>query len=269
MKHFIRFFLSFAMFVLMTLVVYKFCSGYSVGDNEMEGQGTKNDPYLVSCVDDLIYLRDKVNSGDKFESVYFLQICDIDLENVLWEPIGIAGTGRYFFGVYDGGGHSIKNINIPAELNVSCPGMFGQLGGQVVNLGIESGYIEGDFAGSIASHSIGEKAAIINCWNNATIVGKKRAGGICDNFSGGSIINCANLSSVQAPISGNIVSYSAKNLINVYNCLDMYNEFFSGSYIQLNESSDYEDFILFLNDGIQKINEYKMFEYGYLKLWDR
>lgn len=268
-KEIIRIILAISMFVLMALLVNKYLNGYRLEEKHLEGKGTKDVPYQITCVEDLIWLRDKVNSGTNFESVFFLQTCDLDLENMPWEPIGIYGTDRYFYGVYDGGGYTISNLYIPSSLNIACPALFGQLGGQVLNLGIESGYIEGDFAGSIASHCVGENAAIINCYNKANIIGRKRAGGICDNFSKGSVINCANIGEIESPISGGIVSYSGKNLINVYSYDDAYNENFTGSYIQLNDGNAYDNFKDFLSDGVRVINEYKMFEYGYLKIWNR
>lgn len=157
-------------------------------DIALEGGGTKSNPYLIQSVEDLYLFRQYVNGGVDFSGEYILQTQNIDLENVPYEPIGM--NGHAFYGVYDGGGHFIENLYIyyrdgQANLN----GFFGILGGVVVNLGIESGLIDGDYCGSIASIAVGNDAAIINCYSKASVYGT-RAGGIADTFGGGNVIAC-------------------------------------------------------------------------------
>lgn len=90
----------------------------------------------------------------------------------------------------------------------------------VCNLGIESGTIKGECIGAITSHSVGENAKIINCYNNANLEGN-RCGGIADNFGDNDIICCWNTGQIKGNVVGDIVSYSAGELLSCYgtNCL--------------------------------------------------
>ncbi len=156
---------------------------------EFKGIGTIEKPYLISNSADLKYFSELVNSGVTFSEQYLKLTDDIDMSGVLIDPIGIFESGNYFWGVLDGNGHSISNLVINTGGN---DGLFGMLGGTVLNLGIDSGFIgnmnyEGA-CGAISSHAASASARIINCYNKAT-VGGYRAGGIADNFAG-IIINC-------------------------------------------------------------------------------
>lgn len=75
------------------------------------GSGTKEDPFLISCYDDLCKLHDCVNYNVTYETLYFRQTNDIIfLDNVNWIPIGDLESNFSFSGVYDGNGKVIKNI---------------------------------------------------------------------------------------------------------------------------------------------------------------
>ncbi len=186
----------------------------------LEGEGTEDSPYLINNAEEFCRFRDIVNMGAAFSNKWFRQTADIDLIDVdNWIPIGKYGSGRYFYGVYDGGGHSISNLNskpITESANDANVGLFGMLAGTVMNLGIESGHIEGVCVGAITSHGSGTLPIIVNCYNKATVVGQSRAGGIADNLSGGLIVNCLNTGEISAPTAGGICSYGAKRIINSY-----------------------------------------------------
>lgn len=180
------------------------------------GDGTLENPYLITTADDIACFRDLVNEGMDFQDHYFYQTNDIDLLDIPWTPIGIYGLGNYFLGTYNGGGHVIENLRIeivedPESLGLNNQGLFGQLGGVVLNLGIESGSIAGSCVGSIASHSAsGSNPYIINCYSRAQLSGF-RAGGIVDNFSGGTVVNCWYDSAqrgLEGQYTGTIASYA-------------------------------------------------------------
>ena len=178
------------------------------------GEGSERDPYRIRTPEELLRFRAAVNLGVSFAGCWIRQEADLDLGLVGdWTPIGVYGGGSYFYGVYDGNGHRIWNLRISDGGNV---GLFGMLGGTVMNLGIESGRIEGICVGAITSHGVGSSGKIVNCCNKATVIGTSRAGGIADNFSG-LIVNCLNLGSVSgADSTGGILSYSAKRVIRCY-----------------------------------------------------
>ncbi len=178
-----------------------------------KGSGTEEDPYRIESRGDLNYFRDMVNLGNDMEGLYFLQTKDIDLKNKEWKPIGIDLSEKYFKGIYDGGCHTVKNINIIGRFTLGPRNvaLFGFLQGTVKNLGIESGIISGGYIGSIASHGNGD-ALILNCYNKANIKGGGRAGGIIDHFSGGTVMCCVNEGKLSAPITADICSFTVGNL---------------------------------------------------------
>jgi len=186
------------------------------GDYAFKGQGTRNSPYVIGSTEDFVRFRDLVNSGESFSSRYFYQSKDLDLSGIdNWEPIGKYGSGKYFEGYYNGGGHAIHNLNcVMVDEQV---GLFGFLTGEVRNLGIESGFISGGCVGSIASHG-SNTAKIINCYNKAVVHGTIRAGGIADNFAG-EIFFCLNLGDVSCEIpdkAAGLVSYGCTTLLYSY-----------------------------------------------------
>jgi len=236
----------------------------------LQGKGTLEEPYEISNAEDLKWFRDSVNAGESYEGVYFEQTADIDLLGEEWIPIGIWDSDNYFMGVYDGGTHSIQNLIINVDDNndkVDNNGFFGRLGGMVVNLGIASGEINGDHVGAIASHAIGNKAAIINCYNKAVVSGAKRAGGICDNFNG-VVVNCVNYGEVTAPFAAGITSYNTRALVNTYSETDTYvDATFKGINIQIIDVENCTDLIDYLNRGIDYLESQEMFDYELLKRW--
>lgn len=203
------------------------------------GTGTQSDPYLISDLDDLCHFRDLVNSGNLFSGCYFLQTEDIDMSDAgNWTPIGEFGSENYFHGSYNGDGHTLSNLTILGEQH---NGLFGMLCGEVRNLGIESGYIEGDCAGSIASHGFGS-GAILNCYNKATVHGQFRAGGIADNFPG-RISYCWNLGEVtcDSGVVGGISSYDAQ-IMNCYSYqIPVLPDTFRGTAIDVQQFTSFEE----------------------------
>ncbi len=83
----------------------------------LSGEGTEADPYLITNLNDLIWLRDKVDEqaadgSTQFAGKYFQLTDDIDLAGINWNPIGSkSGDHGSFKGVFDGAGHTISNLN--------------------------------------------------------------------------------------------------------------------------------------------------------------
>lgn len=181
----------------------------------LEGNGTKENPFIIDSYASLELFRDLVNEGEDFSNQYILQTANIDLMNKEWIPIGIYGTNHYFEGIYDGGGHYVENLLIANGASAQeKSGFFGSLSGIVKNFGIESGYIEGNCAGSICCYG-DSNCQILNCYNKATVVGQLRAGGIADNLDSGCVIACVNMGMLDAPTTGT-VSKNAKMVCAIF-----------------------------------------------------
>lgn len=210
---------------------YEFAGMYTTGNNTLQlwiqknstnaeidnifdgGSGTFDDPYTLHTAEQLEKLSAMVNDGRSFENQYIEQTADIDLESKAFTPIGEFGGENYFYGVYNGAGHVIRNLKITAKNdNVA---LFGQLGGQVYNLGIEGGSVSGGCVGGIASHAVGANAAIINCYTDISVEGA-RAGGIADNFEG-IVKNCFSAGIQHGVDNANVLSYNQyREVKNVY-----------------------------------------------------
>lgn len=180
-----------------------------------EGAGTIDNPYLLQTTEDYQQLRRSVNSGESFKGLYFRQTVDLDFSGVDWFPIGNTAD-NVFMGYLDGAGHEIKNMEVfLAGEDVSNAGLFGYLGGKIVNLVISQSYFEGTYAGSFAARSVGDDAAIINCISSADVSGAM-AGGITASFEGGVIANCVSSGEVSGDNAFGIVAENSD--VKVYRC---------------------------------------------------
>ena len=99
------------------------------------GEGTKDNPFVISSSSHLFNLMMTVNDYDTNRRIgkdtYFIQVCDIDMKQMSrscdmeygWLPIG-ADTNTPFRGVYLGDGHAITSLIIKRP-NSAGIGLFG------------------------------------------------------------------------------------------------------------------------------------------------
>lgn len=108
---------------------------------ELHGTGTAEDPFLISNVAQLEYLRDKSNEGSASYTAHAQLVNDIDLDYASassWIPISKSYS---FVGTFDGNGHCIKNL-YSSFYQGGFVGLFGDVrGGTIKNLTVE-GVIE-------------------------------------------------------------------------------------------------------------------------------
>ncbi len=228
-----------------------------------EGEGTEENPYLIADIKDLENLRDLVNEGENFEDTYFYQVCDLDLATIEnWVPIGSVHNMFCFSGIYNGGGHKIKNLTVVTEY----ASLFELTEGTIMNLGIENGALVGDCAGGIVGHAY-NSAQVINCYFKGSIAGKYRAGGIVDNLGGGSVINCYFDGIIEAPEAYGIVGYCAGRVID---CISTTNKISKENRIARTKNNitvnENTDTIKLLNRNTKNIKNYG-YE-GVFNLWD-
>ena len=230
--------------------------------------------------DDFEKFRDNVNNGNSYEGKVVLLTSDINLSdetlsdttpNESWTPIGIISPdtentnpetvdNKPFKGIFDGGNHTIKNLNINSTDN-KYNGLFSfVVDGTIRNITIgENSEISGSngagvvgflygFEGNISNcvnyantngggivRYIAGQHTIYNCKNYGTINSKGAAGGIVcsgngvddwpDEFKNYSnkIINCGNYGTVTANhvYCGGIAGYSKASIINCCNKGDL------------------------------------------------
>ena len=171
------------------------------------GSGAAGDPYIVQDAADLNAVRNNLSAS-------YLLAGDIDLagydagDGGGWLPIGDQ-TNR-FTGLFDGGGHAIKNIAINRTA-IQTVGLFGAIGigGAIQNLGLVGGSIQGDYSVGGLAGTVYSGGAITNCHNTAAITGNNStgigygAGGIA-GYNEGTITNCYNTGAISGgdPIGG-------------------------------------------------------------------
>jgi hypothetical protein len=154
---------------------------------ELHGTGTAEDPYLISNVAQLEYLRDQSNLGSGQITAHAKLVNDIDLSYASasnWIPASKLFSNG-FAGTFDGNGHCIKNLY--SSLNQGgYVGLFGYVdGGTIKNLTVE-GVIESSCSeqGMIAGFSYGGN--YYNCVAKDRIntsFGSYFVGGIAGNIS--------------------------------------------------------------------------------------
>lgn len=213
------------------------------------GSGTKEDPYLVSSVNDLNEIRNYPGS-------HFKQIQDIDLSGINWEPI------PSFYGTYDGQGFKIKNLSI--DSGRYSVGLFGAcynttlknieiINAKVHGNGLETGNSWPDvgiLAGEILSSEVtnchiikstvrsfkvgtneGDAAALASFIDNSTIsrcsidqvdVQGYWSGGFASSVFDSDINNCYVLGTVRGSYIGAFVYYLYSGTIkNCYTAVKM------------------------------------------------
>jgi len=193
--------------------------------SELKGEGTNENPFVISSLEDFLLLQASVNSGGTISTsegddvqaydAHYLLSNDLDLSPVCskakaisWKPIGDAGTR--FSGVFDGGGHTISNLFIEVGKNENN-GLFGSVGanGVIRNLTVEGETMmgkssvhtyESDWAhtGLLAGH-IDIDVCIENCVSKGSVEGDywRHAGGLVGESYGGRFVSCINYANVS------------------------------------------------------------------------
>ena len=83
----------------------------------LEGEGTAENPYLINNLEELVWFRDNVDKtsqdgSTQYAGKYIKLTADIDLAGINWNPIGSMSSDHGSFkGVFDGGNHTISNLN--------------------------------------------------------------------------------------------------------------------------------------------------------------
>ena len=155
------------------------------------GSGTEADPYQIEVVSDWNDLMNTTADWDK----YFIMTADVNLQGIPLTPV--SNSTNKFTGVFDGGGHIIRNAVINENKpGASYIGLFGSVGpdGEVRNLGVENVYSDG--YGNIGGLAGGNDGTIIACYVTGIVSGVLDNGGLVGaNY--GTITNCYATSAVN------------------------------------------------------------------------
>lgn len=197
--------------------------------NTIEGSGTESDPYKLSTTRNLLAMKAALVKG---QMTYFKLMNDIDMSSIEnWDPLN--PDEPYDLGiVFDGGGHSLKNLK-SKEKHYSS--FFGVLYGKCYNVkfvdaeivsasnsgaGIIGGYIGTEKKPAIVSEV--EASGIITCNGKGQSVG-----GLGGNAREATIENCTVNVTVSNPMgdgsnrtaTGGIVGKTIDSAVKIKNCI--------------------------------------------------
>lgn len=194
---------------------------------------------LIKTAEDLAMFRTLINNGswyvtdegEELQYAYasYLQTEDIDLSSVLggedndyWNPIGVDGADgpdnpTIFCGTYDGGGHTVSNVNIHNKYDNSAymSGLFYKTRDVTIkNLNVEGSMIDcwGHWVGGVVGWADGE-STIENCHFSGSIVLAENSkgsqstgflGGVVGQIYSGKVIACSNNAEIYAPVGSSI-----------------------------------------------------------------
>ncbi|MHC4432092.1 MAG: GLUG motif-containing protein [Planctomycetota bacterium] len=171
---------------------------------QLPGQGTPEDPYLISAPVDLGTVYH--NPGGCYKLV-----ASVDLSGIKWSAAALPA----FAGVFDGNGQTIENLTISGK---GLIGLFGwlQKGSQVKNLGVVDANVVGvDYEnGILAGCNLG---SVINCYSSGYIQASGYVGGLIGNNERGGITDCHSTASVRG--GGDVGGLVGRNLDGIVdNC---------------------------------------------------
>ncbi len=209
----------------------------------------KGNSVTIYTAEGLAWFAKQVNSGNNYSGKYVSLASDIDLDGKAWVPIGNgtrdssveeANQKYYFSGTFDGGGHTISNLNVSLTGDGSDDhgaGLFGAVQDATIkNVNIASGniYNEEDAAAGVVGILLGESCSVSNCSNAASVSGAA-AGGVLSRAyaSKNTIVNCTNTGSIEgvgtdAKIGG--VLCITLNEADVVRCSNSGNVTIAGTY---------------------------------------
>jgi Leucine-rich repeat (LRR) protein len=184
------------------------------------GSGTVADPYQIATAEALIYLGNTTRDYSK----HFILTVDVDLAGYTFDHAVISPDVNEsldvtsctpFTGIFNGNGHTIRNLHIEGSQNL---GLFGRVGQcSIMNLGLEDVSIQGtdDCVGGLVGYNEG---VLSNCYSTGTVTGDEFVGGLVGENWPGSLSNCYSGCAVSggSNVIGGLVGYSYGNVSNCY-----------------------------------------------------
>lgn len=129
----IKEFAKFALAAVTVIVLSAVCAAAAwdgtVSDAFSGGDGSEENPYLISCAEELAHLAGLVNSPEtnaEYAPLCYRLTDDIDISGHEWTPIGVgaiyenSAVGIYpFTGVFDADGHKVAGLTFTDSFSVS------------------------------------------------------------------------------------------------------------------------------------------------------
>ena len=198
----------------------------------LEGAGTESDPYRLSATRDLLAMKAALVKG---QMTYFRLMNDIDMSSIEnWDPLNPKDP--YDLGiVFDGGGHSLKNLKSKGQVYSS---FFGVLYGKCYNVKFVDAEIvsasnsgAGIIGGYIGTKNIPAIVSGVEASGTVTCNGKGQSvGGLGGNAREATIENCTVNVNVSNPMgagsawdnrnmAGGIAGKTIGSEVTIKNCV--------------------------------------------------
>lgn len=196
-------------FIITLSMITHFAYADIIVNKFTQGDGTAEAPYIIESAGQMVYLSVVVNAKTAgFDTLHYKLVSDIDLENQSWSGIGTIANS--FKGHFDGGNHTISNLNIDnSSSETVCIGLFGQIDNAYVGNINVNGTISINKNKSVQSYCGGicgqaRNSVIYNCHNKCaisvkgetntifSIEDKSYVGGICGYSDNSEIFFCHN-----------------------------------------------------------------------------
>jgi len=180
------------------------------------GDGTQEDPYLVSTAQELA----NIGSSLELMSGHFKLVADINMAGTEFWPIG--GERYPFTGVFDGDGWTISNVTFTTK-DRNEVGFFGYIEGQQAqvrsltlaepNIVADNGSCVGGLVGHLRSGTITQCRVL-----GGTITGNEYVGGLIGRNQGRAVTCCSTISIVMGwgAVGGLTGSHGGGVLANCY-----------------------------------------------------
>ena len=215
--------------LLSFAVVFSMIPGAVFADSvTLSGDGTADNPYLISDKAELEAFRDIVNGGNRTACARLEK--DINLDGTEWTPIG-GNDGyatSYYGGTFDGNGKTVSNFKITAGYNYGGFFSYVKDDAYIKNLIIEKATITstqnnvGGIVGTIISGRIEQ------CSFSGSVTNGKSSGGYAGGIAGylgntnkttPTIKECVNKGQISALYAGGITGYGkySSPIENCYN----------------------------------------------------
>lgn len=160
------------------------------------GEGTKENPYIISKTADLVELSSLCNdtaTNPQYHAAFYKQVCDIDLTGIAYKPVCVAyKDATAFTGCYDGGGHRV--VNMTDKTNGDTSGLIGYvMGGTIKNVVVENAVVEGVKRVGIITGTAWKKAVISDCKvinSSVRSASGSLVGGIVGYCNGSTVKDC-------------------------------------------------------------------------------
>ena len=174
------------------------------------GRGTDYDPYVIYNIAGMDKLASEVNGGNDYDGTYFVLGADITYDKTKVNNYTPIGNGKWFYGTFDGQGHTISGIRI-SDTNSDTglnKAIFGMVTGTVKNLVVSDCSIEAynTIGGIVAILSLGSTIENCHVGNDVTLTGHSYIGGIAAENEGGTIKGCTSAATIRGTKDGDAFS---------------------------------------------------------------